>query len=251
MRPLCEETFPTSIPREASGGAGINNSHVRWTQVPLLSSLPHTGLMDTAIILPKRRRLFWTRRDGQMHSCSPKKHRCVFWARSSLRGQGLYSVDPPCFCDKMKETNNICHTAAITGTVKWKSQERAGSKVKSLLFVISLHSLWDAVNRCRRCLFVRSPPPRNQKGTWKPCFDVSFRHILSLICLINSTLWEGNCHNPNNESQKKRQENCALKAAALNRVWARYAERVSDGGSRDPRAQIVEIVRALLSAFAR
>lgn len=35
-------------------------------------------------------------------------------------------------------------------------------------------------------------PLCNQKGTWKPCFDVSFRHAvyLSLICLIKSTSWE-------------------------------------------------------------
>lgn len=67
MCPLCEETFPTSIPRDASGGAGINNSQVRWTQVPLLSSLPHTGLMDLAIILLKGGDYF---EHGEMAKCT-------------------------------------------------------------------------------------------------------------------------------------------------------------------------------------
>lgn len=101
VRPLCEETFPTYIWGEASRGAGINNSHVRWTQVPLLSFLPHTGLMDTAIILLKGNN---NSEHGETAKCTCVilKNRCVFWERSSLRVQGLYSAEPPCSLTRWK-----------------------------------------------------------------------------------------------------------------------------------------------------
>ena len=129
---------------------------------------------------PKKRGLFWTRGDGQEHSCNPKKHRCVcFGARSSLWGGGLYGVDPPCSVTRWKR--QITWVPAQLSRALWSGNRRKNSVVKVkgcfiiYYYIISLHSLWEAVNRCRRCLFVKLP--HNQKGTWKPCFDVSFRNI--------------------------------------------------------------------------
>lgn len=69
-----------------------------------------------------------------MHLCNPPSQKItgVYFGRDQA------SEDEGCtvFCDKMKETNNISHRAAIMGTVKWKSQEKARCKVKAcfLLF---------------------------------------------------------------------------------------------------------------------
>lgn len=125
MCPLCEETFPTSIPREASKGAGINNSRARWTQVPSFSSLSYMDLMDTAIIPPERRPSFRTRLKCTF--VTPKKHRCVFWTRSSLSGAGLYSADAPRYGARWKR-QITSHRAAIMATLKWKSQRKRGAK---------------------------------------------------------------------------------------------------------------------------
>lgn len=104
MCPLCEETFPTSIPREAGKGAAINNSRAWWTQVPSFSSRSYMGLMDTAIIPPERRWLFWTRLRSPNALLPPpkKRNRCVFWTRSSLWGPGLYSAGAPCYRARWK-----------------------------------------------------------------------------------------------------------------------------------------------------
>ena len=59
--------------------------------------------------------------------------------------------------------------------------------------------------------------PRNQKDTWKPCFDVLTYFVFDLF--DEFYIVRGNCHNPNNESQKKqekKQENCSWSVAA----WA-------------------------------
>lgn len=76
-------------------------------------------------------------------------------------------------------------------------------------------------------------PPHNQKGTWKPCFDVSFRHIFVFDLLDKFYIVRENCHNPNNESDKNGAENFALSAAALNKVRVSNVERVSNGGGRN------------------
>lgn len=132
MWPLCEETFPTSIPREACKGAGINNSRARWTQVPSFSSPSYMGLMDTGIIPPERRRLFWTRLQWPNALCTPSKKTqvCILDEIKPLRTKAVQ-----CWCSllrgKMKETNNISHRAAITATLKWKSQRGAWCEVKA------------------------------------------------------------------------------------------------------------------------
>lgn len=129
MCPLCEETFPTSIPREAGEGAGINNSRVRWTRVPAFSSLSYMDLMDTAIISPERRRSFLSEAPAA---------KCTFVTPRKTQVCNLDKIKPlrsrvvQCWCSplwsKMKETNNISHRAAIMATLKWKSERKPGMK---------------------------------------------------------------------------------------------------------------------------
>lgn len=131
MCPLCEETFPTSIPREAGKGAAINNSRARWTQVPSFLSRSYMGLMDTAITPPERRWLFWTRlRRPNALLPPPKNQVCILDTTEPLRTGAVQ-----CWCSllqsKMKETNKISHGAAIMATLKWKSQRRARCEVKA------------------------------------------------------------------------------------------------------------------------
>lgn len=87
---------------------------------------------------PKRRRLFWTRRDVQMHSRNPKNTQvCILGGgRSSLGGQGLCGADPPCSVTRWKRQITSVTEQLSRGTVKWKSQERARSKVKACLFFV-------------------------------------------------------------------------------------------------------------------
>lgn len=117
--------------------------------------------MDTAVILSKRRRLFRTRRDVRMHSCNPKKHRCVFFWGGEIKPQRTGAVQrwSSLLSTKMKETNNISHRAAITRRCEVEiAGEEPGPNWKPYFlcffgFVISLRSLWDDVNRCTLCLF--------------------------------------------------------------------------------------------------
>lgn len=91
--------------------------------------------MDMAIILLKGGNYF---EHSEMAKCTRVilKNTGVYfgWDQAS-EDRGCAVLIPP-LSDKMKETNNISHRAAIMGTVKWKSQERAKSKVKAcfLLF---------------------------------------------------------------------------------------------------------------------
>lgn len=142
----------------------------------------------------------------------PKKHRCVFWPRSSLPRTGAVQCWSSPLCDKMKETNNISHRAAITGAVKWKWQERARSRVKACLcyfFTFSLETLLTDAD----VAFLQAS-------------SQSKRHLKALFwCFIQTYfvfdppdkfhIARGSCRNPNNESQKRR-EDCAPRAAALN-----------------------------------
>lgn len=114
------------------------------------------GLMDTAVILSKRRRLFWTRRDVRMHSCNPKKHRCVFFG-GEIKPQrtGAAQRWSSLLSTKMKETNNISHRAAITRRceVEIAGEEPGPNWKPYVLCFLYLRSLWDDVNRCTLCLF--------------------------------------------------------------------------------------------------
>lgn len=105
--------------REKPAEEQVSIIHVRDEhEVPFLSSLPHTGLMDTPITPPKRRRLFWTRRDSQMHLCNPPKTQVCILGKIKPPRTGAVQCWSSLLCDKMKETNNISHRAAIMGTVK-------------------------------------------------------------------------------------------------------------------------------------
>lgn len=116
MCPLCEETFPTSIPREVGKGASINNSRARWTQVPPFSSLSYMDLMNTAIIPPERRESFWTRL--LVAKCNPQKIQVrILDQIKPLRTRVVQRWCSPLW-RKMKETNKISHRAAIMATLK-------------------------------------------------------------------------------------------------------------------------------------
>lgn len=134
MCPLCEETFPTSIPREAGKGAAINNSRARWTQVPSFSSWSYMGLIDTAIIPPERRWLFWTRLAKCTIAPLQKKQVCILDAIEPLRAGAVQ-----CWCSllqsKMKETNKISQSSHHGHTeMEISSKSSVWSKSLFLLF---------------------------------------------------------------------------------------------------------------------
>lgn len=202
---------------------------------------------------PKRRRLFWTRRDGQMHSCNPKKHRCVFWGWDQASEDGGYTVlILPASVTRWKRQITSVTEQLSWCTVKWKSQGRASSKVKKKnkkkhnLFLLFPYILFETLLTDAGVGFCKLP--HNQKGTWKPRFDVSFRHILSLICLINSTLWEETVTvqiMSHKKKEEKKQGNCVESSRFELSVGLRCVVSFLKGSSRSLVLELVKLARSL------
>lgn len=118
--------------RSQRKGAGINNSPVRWTQVPLLPLPPHAALMDSAVILLKEAIMCCVRARGgaaRARSRNPEEQLCVLGEIKPSKGRRAARCWSSLLCDKMKDTNNISHTAAITGHCEVEiAGERARSK---------------------------------------------------------------------------------------------------------------------------
>lgn len=150
----------------------------------------------------KRRRLFWTPQRGvQMHSCNPKKNTGVYFgARSSLRGQWAAQSWSSRLCDKMKETNNISHRAAITGAV-W-----SGNRRKERGFLLFPYILFETLLTDADAGFLLSflAIKKKKKIHLKALFWCFIQTYFVFDPSDKFYILRGNCHNPNNDSRRKK-----------------------------------------------
>lgn len=121
----------------------------------------------------------------------------MYFGDDQASEDGAVSCSSSLLYDKMKETNDISHAAAITGTVK---------KEKKKLFLLFPYILFETL-LTDASLF--------HKDTWN--LDVDFLpHAPALILMIISTLWAEavTIHMTSHKQKERRCENCGGMAAA-------------------------------------
>ncbi len=171
---------------------------------------------------PKRGRLFLNKASWPNALVLSQKTQVCILGEIKPQRTGAVRCWSSLLCDKMKETNNISHRAAITGTVKWKWQERARSKVKSL-FLLFPYILFETLltDADVAFLYASSQSKRHLKALFW-CFIQTY-FVFDLFDKFY--IVRANCQNPNNESQKKARKLCVESS----RLWIKCGPEIRSG----------------------